>query len=144
MTLRIGIVGYSTTEFDEERAKFILDAAIAYVRIERDVEQIEIVSGLTNIGIPKLAYELAEKYGYPTRGIACSKATDYACFPCDHVHIVGQEWGEESTMFLTSIDFLIRIGGGVQSHAETVEAIRLGIPILEFDLDEEDEGNTDD
>lgn len=143
MTLRIGVVGYSTTDFDEDTARFILDSAIGYVRIERDDDDVEIVSGLTNLGVPKLAYEIAEKYGYQTRGIACAKATDYECFPCDHVQIVGEDWGEESTIFLTSIDFLIRVGGGVQSHAETVEAIRTGIPVLEFDLDQE-EGNTDD
>lgn len=39
-------------------------------------------------------------------------------FPCNRQTIVGERWGDESETFLSSIDVLLRFGGGPQSQAE--------------------------
>ena len=76
------------------------------------------MSGLTNLGVPRIAYEEAIKLGLRTVGIACKQAEQYECFPCDEVILVGDNWGDESRAFLASIDVLLRVGGGKQSVAE--------------------------
>lgn len=86
--------------------------------------KIDIVSGLTDVGIPGIAYHLVtsgrinkDAFG-KTVGIACAKAKDYPRFPVDEKHIIGSEWGDESEFFVDYIDALVRIGGGEQSHRE--------------------------
>lgn len=133
--LRIGVVGYSGQNFDEDEARVMLDKAFAKFDFEYDPESVEIVSGLTSLGIPKLAYELATHLGYLTRGVACKLANNYECFPCDIVEIIGDNWGDESEHFLATIDVLVRVGGGPQTMAETNIAKERGIAIMEFDLD---------
>jgi hypothetical protein len=133
--LRVGVVGYSGQKFDEEVATMMLNLAFSRLDMQYDPEHIEIVSGLTALGIPKLAYELATTLGYFTRGVACKLANDYPCFDCDMVEIIGDNWGDESEHFLSTIDVLVRVGGGKQTMAETNIAKERGIAIIEFDLD---------
>lgn len=130
--MRVGVVGYSGQKFNETDATFLLGEAWGEIGIKGDSV---IVSGLTNLGIPALAYGFAADYGLKTMGIACSKAKDYECFPCDRVHIIGDNWGDESEAFLASIDYLVRIGGGKQSHAECQRAKELGIIVIEKELE---------
>lgn len=131
---KVGIVGYSGQKFNTERASTIIKKA--FDRILSD-DEVAIVSGLTAIGIPNMAYQEADRRGWQTIGIACSKAQDYECYPCDEVHIVGSEWGDESSLFLDSIDLLIRIGGGKQSFAECETAKKMGLEVWTFELEPE-------
>ena len=133
--LRVGVVGYSGQKFEEKIATAMLENAFARLDYEYDPEHIEIVSGLTALGVPKLSYEVATKLGYLTRGVACKLANDYPCFDCDVVEIIGENWGDESEHFLSTIDVLVRIGGGKQTMAETNIAKERGIAIMEYDLD---------
>lgn len=112
--MKYGFIGYSTAGFDQDQARRIIRKI--FDSIEKDSPQI--VSGLTNIGIPGLVYQEATRRGLTTVGIACEKANEYECFPVDKKIIHGKEWGEESKIFLDSIDFLIKIGGGTQSREE--------------------------
>jgi len=131
--LRVGVIGFSAQSFDEDQARRILmDAFKQIKRVEGG--NVEIVSGLTWQGIPGLAYEIATAFDFQTVGIACAKARDYECFPCDRTHIIGQSWGDESATFLNSIDYLIKVGGGRQSEIEFQAAIDMGIPVEEFCL----------
>ena len=114
-TFRIGVIGYSAQAFDENDARLILRRALEGHAL---AGRCEVVSGLTNLGVPRIAYEEAVKLGLRTVGIACKKATEHECFPCDEVVIIGEEWGDESPTFLASIDVLIRVGGGKQSASE--------------------------
>lgn len=132
--MRVGVVGYSAQKFDERVGKMMVGVALNARHTEAQGALI-IVSGYTNLGIPKLAYEYAKEFGYKTIGIACSKATEYECFPCNRVHIIGNNWGDESEAFLASIDVLIRIGGGNQSKKECQRAKELGIETFEYELD---------
>lgn len=138
--LRIGFAGYSGQKFDTSKAELLIDEALDDVIARFEPTHLQVISGLTNLGIPALAYSFAVKHVAPYRklttvGIACSKAKDYDCYPCDRVFIIGTEWGDESEAFLASIDVLIRIGGGKQSHAECDRAKALGIPVIEKELE---------
>jgi hypothetical protein len=133
--MRVGIAGYSRQKFDIEQAGKLLEECFKDCVALNDFNEISfIVSGLTNLGIPKIGYEFAQKHYIATMGIACSKAQEYDCFPCDRVHIVGNEWGDESEAFLASIDILIRIGDGNQSKAECTRAKELSILVIEKEL----------
>lgn len=129
--MRIGVCGYSAQRFDEESAHKIL---VETLEQYKDKDPI-IVSGLTNLGVPAIAYWLANAEGYKTIGIACKKAVKYDCFPCDQVHLIGEEWGDESETFLAAIDVLIRVGGGNQSKKECAKAKELGILTIEYELE---------
>lgn len=135
MTYRIGVVGYSGQNFDKRLAEALLAEAlvraVAHVPLTADIE---VVSGLTDLGVPAIAYKLATLYGWKTAGVACAKARDYPCFPCHREEIVGDDWGDESATFLGQIDCLVRVGGGAQSIAETAKAKRLGRLVIEKEL----------
>ncbi len=102
----IGIVGYSSTKFNIKKGKALVAKAFDDLE-KRFGKELTIVSGLTMLGIPKLAYEEAHKRGLKTVGIACKKAIKYECFNCDEVIIIGSRWGEESETFLNKIDGFI-------------------------------------
>lgn len=61
----------------------------------------ELVSGLTNMGIPKLAYEIADKKGWTTVGFSAEEAKEYECYDVDKEIIVGKKFGDESEEFIT-------------------------------------------
>lgn len=112
----IGIVGYSSTEFDVDLARDILKHILDFVIT--DYNNTKIISGLTNLGIPKLAYEYAISNDIITVGVACSKANEFPIFTTNETFIIGEEWGDESEFFIDMLDCLIRIGGGDQSKRE--------------------------
>jgi hypothetical protein len=125
--LRIGVVGYSGRKFDEAVARAELTRIFNEEMETREADpgRIEIVSGLTNVGVPKIAYELAADFGMKTVGISASRAltADEGVFPVDKQIIVGENYGDESEEFVSYIDVLVRIGGGQQSRDE-VEMFR--------------------
>lgn len=133
--LRIGVVGYCPpTKFDEVEARHMI--VEAYDQIEKlypDTSK-AVVSGLTNVGVLKIAYQEAQKRKWRTVGIACAKVTEHELFPVDEKIIVGENWGDESSAFLSAIDLIIRIGTGKQSITETEETKRRGKRVLEYDL----------
>ena len=118
--LKIGVVGFSRPQFDHEQATKILKTAIGQFIEQFNANQVEIVSGLTNIGIPKLAYEVAAEQGFVTVGISAKQALKVGCgiFAVDKQIIKGKKFGDESQVFIDYIDCLIRVGGGRQSRKE--------------------------
>jgi hypothetical protein len=108
--MRIGVVGYSAQPFDPEMAKQRLTQAVQSIDGVDRIPSIDlwVVSGLTNLGIPAIAYQAARQWDAKTMGIACEKAKDYRCYPCDRVHLIGQNWGDESETFLASIEAMNR------------------------------------
>lgn len=133
--VRVGIVGYSLGKFDKKKALSFLREA--FDELERNYgENVVIVSGLTDLGVPALAYREAVKRRWRTSGIACVKAEKYDTFDVDEKIIVGKEWGDESQTFIDSIDLMIRIGGGKQSYKEIKTAASLGLPTKEYELAE--------
>ncbi len=132
--MRIGVIGYSGKPFDKERAINMIRDAFDLLEQGNPGEEFIAVSGLTDLGIPALAYREAVKRGWSTIGIACSRAKDDPCFPCDNIIIVGDNWGDESEMFISNIDVLVRVGGGAQSMKENKMAVDKGIMTIEYEL----------
>jgi len=132
--LYIGVVGYSGQAFDNEKAKGLLQQAYDIIDQTYTGQKI-VVSGLTDQGIPALAYRHAVERDWKTVGIACADACNYDCFPVDEQIIVGENWGDESERFLSSIDVLVRVGGGQQSIRETAEFMKTGKPVYEYNLE---------
>lgn len=119
--MKIGVVGFSQHNIDEDLARNILSKSFQQL-IERHPHHvpIEIVSGLTNIGIPRIAYQIADELGFITIGISAERAKQVRCgvYPVHRRIIEGKEFGDESLIFIDYIDCLIRVGGGKQSHHE--------------------------
>ena len=130
MAFKIGVVGYSDQKFDLEKATELLRDGIDKLSDGKD--DVVIVSGLTDIGIPALAYRIAVQNGFKTEG---SQADDYDHFPVDAKIIVGDEWGDESETFLSRIDAILRVGGGDQSHAEVKTFKETSDNVVEYELD---------
>lgn len=133
--IKVGVVGYSDDKaFDHNIAKALLAIAFNIVDREFYAESYELVSGLTNMGISKLAYELADKMGWRTIGFSAKEAKQYDCYPVSREIIVGEKFGDESNEFIAYIDVLIRVGGSEQSLKETSMAKKKKIPVYEYDL----------
>ena len=134
-SLRIGVVGYSPpTQFDENKARRALNRIFDRIAGNADGKDIAVVSGLTDVGVPSIAYHTAKERGWRTVGVACSKASEHKCFPVDEQIIVGDDWGDESETFLGKCDILIRVGGGKQSHTEATAFKAQGGTVYEFNL----------
>jgi hypothetical protein len=135
---RIGVVGYCPPSiFDEHKALVYIKRA--YDKIERKHPHIPktVVSGLTNVGVLKLAYEEAKRRGWKTAGVACRKVLDYKndWFPVDEKPIiVGSSWGDESETFINNTDVIVRVGGGPQSLEECRLAKKQGKKVYNYDL----------
>lgn len=132
---RLGVVGFSGAKFNETVGGALLELAIKIVEeVDLGTEEVSLVSGLTDLGIPAMAYRIAAAKGWKTVGIACEKAKEFKVYPVEEEIIVGKEWGDESETFLKSIDILVRVGGGGQSFAEAKKAKEMGIKVYEYDL----------
>lgn len=120
--LKIGVIGYSRPNIDEAQARTHLQACFKQFIVQANVErlQVEIVSGLTNAGVPKVAYELAAQWQIKTVGISAREALQAksGIFPVMKQMIIGQHFGDESAFFIHYIDCLVRVGGGEQSLKE--------------------------
>ncbi len=62
-------------------------------------------------------------------GITAGQALAYSLAPMQFVVPVGQRFGDESRVFVESIDALVMLGGGAQSRREALAASGRGIPI---------------
>jgi hypothetical protein len=161
-TLIIGFIGSVRPDFNHEIARTYIDEVMekiidAYEK-KKGTYTIEIVSGLTNQGVPKLVYEYADKMKYPTIGFAPSRIHQIRAgmYPVTKQIIIGTNFGDESAQFLEYIDILVRIGGGPQSHMEVSEFKKLypkniSTTLFEYELKldrkqekEQEQGHTQD
>src|SRR5690349_19015828 len=111
--LRVGVVGYCPpTKFDETEARRLIVEAYSEITRRYPHRTITVVSHLSNVGVPKIAYQEATKRGWRTVGVACGRVTDHPLYPVDEQFIIGKNWGDESASFVGTIDAIIRIGGG--------------------------------
>jgi hypothetical protein len=134
--IAVGVVGYCPpTKFDEVEAQRMIVEAYDKVASQFPEHEISIVSGLTNVGVLKIAYEEAAKRGWRTVGIACKLALNYERYPVDEeIIFCGENWGDESPLFVSHIQAIIRIGLGKQSLRETETVKERGFPAFEYDL----------
>ncbi len=120
-TIKYGIVGFSRNQFDKKAAYKILTDVFQKIQEKHPNKIIEVVSGYTNSGVPKIAYELSEKFGFVTVGFSAKQAlrVKSGVYNVKKVILKGEKFGDESEDFVKYIDALIRIGGGKQSRYET-------------------------
>jgi len=131
----LGVVGYCPpSRYMEDEARRMVNEGFDQVATKHPDEEINVVSGLTHVGVLGIAYEEAQKRGWKTTGIACKKAEDYPLFPVDEKQIVGKNWGDESETFIDSIDGILRVGGGPQSKREVAMVEEKGGEVIEFEL----------
>ena len=118
--LRIGVVGFSRNQFDKRDARQILRKLFEGLQKKHTGKEIQIVSGYTNAGVPKIAYELADEMGFTTVGFSAKQALKVrsGLYPVKQCTLIGEKFGDESEAFVQSIDGLIRVGGGLQSRRE--------------------------
>ena len=118
--LRLGVVGFSAKNFDQVTATKYLQEGLLQILAAEGVapNEVELVSGLTNMGVPKLSYELAVSMKLRTVGISAAKAKRLSRFPVDKIIYSGQDFGDESPVFIEYITHLLRVGGGKQSRRE--------------------------
>lgn len=137
--IRLGVAGYCPpTKFDEKKALQYIQEAYDRAKADFPDSEIIIVSGLTNVGVLKLAYEEAKRRGWKTGGIASKKVYDFKdnWFPVDEEPvIIGENWGDESNTFTGSLDALVRIGNGPQSVREAEQIRRMGKKTYEYELE---------
>ena len=118
--LKIGVVGFSRSQFDKPMAILKLRNIFEKLVEKHGVENIEIVSGYTNAGVPRIAYQLADHFGMDTTGFSARQALKVrsGVYPVKKIVLIGEKFGDESVCFVRYIDRLIRIGGGRQSRKE--------------------------
>ena len=150
--IKIGVIGYSAKSFPIYEAynkilyaiekaiylsaRYYITDGYAWSQVSKEeyrkhgickiitYPKFEIISGLTDYGIPALTYCICESmalrkdYQIETVGFApkCS-LTDNIC-KVDKQIIVGENYGDESEEFVKYIDILIKVGGGLQSIKE--------------------------
>ena len=136
--VRIGVIGYSAQKFDKAKASEFINEAFDEIENENTNAEFSVVSGLSDMGIPAIAYKEANKRKWETVGIAPKVVEDYDLYPCDKKHIIGKDWGEESNFFLDYIDVLVKIGGGKQSNQESKKAKEKGIVVKNYELESQD------
>lgn len=118
---KIGVVGFSRNQFDQKDAAQKLRVIVEQITADKNIATLEIVSGYTNMGVPRLAYLLADELGIATVGFSARQALRVRAgvYPVKKEIIFGKKFGDESDAFVQYIDILIRIGGGPQSRHET-------------------------
>jgi len=131
--MNIGFVGYSDeSKYNAIVAKRIVEKIFKTIHdIGKDVN---IVSGGTALGIPKLVFQESLKYGYPYIAFMSKLGYEYPLCRCDQIYAIGNNWGDESEAFINYIDMLIKIGGGKQSEYEFNLAKEKGIIVEEYEL----------
>ncbi len=118
--MKIGVVGFSRNQFDQKAARTKLKMHLEIILSTHLASELELVSGYTNMGVPRIAYQIADELGITTTGFSAKQALRVRAglYPVDKKIIVGERFGDESEAFVAYIDLLIRIGGGPQSRHE--------------------------
>jgi hypothetical protein len=135
----VGIVGFARPWLQlglngTTLARTIADAraTICYELAERQRrfgERLVVASGATNEGVLRLAYEVCAFLNITAMGIAPDQALD---FPLGKMHYIlpfGRAFGDESQVFVRTIDELLVLGGGPQSQREVFAAARENKPM---------------
>lgn len=138
--LNVGFVGYCPpSKFDENKAKLLIKSAFDEILNDYpNVSTFNLISGVSNVGTLKLAYEEAERRKWNLLGAACKKVAELEWYPSlrnEDVILIGETWGDESKVFTDLLDIIVRIGGGPISLEECRRVREAGKPTYEFNLE---------
>lgn len=123
--LRVGFAGNSGRKSDLGRQKAIINQLLLSTD-SRFHGQIEGVSGMTNLCGVRAFYEALEDLRINSSGIMSEKGLGYKLANAQRMVVWGSDWGNESDVFLRSIDILIALGGGGQTGNEIKAALKRG------------------
>jgi len=92
--MKIGVVGFSRRQFDKKMAILKLRNILEILTLGKDATNIEIISGYTNMGVPRIAYRLADDMGLKTVGFSAKQALRVRAgvYPVKEVILVGEYW----------------------------------------------------
>jgi hypothetical protein len=135
----VGIVGFARPWPQLGLRGATLDQTIADARAticnelaarqQRYGDRLVVASGATNEGVLRLAYEVCAFLNIMAMGIAPDQALDYPLGQMHYMLPVGQAFGDESPVFVRTIDELLVLGGGAQSEREVVAAAEANQPM---------------
>jgi hypothetical protein len=98
-------------------------------RQQRYGERLVVASGATNVGVGRLAYEVCAFLNIMAMGIAPDQALAYPLGQMHYVLPFGRAFGDESHVFVRTIDELLVLGGGPQSEREVFAAAAANQPM---------------
>jgi hypothetical protein len=135
----VGVAGFARPWWQLERTGSALDQIIADARATLCFELAErqrhygnrlvVASGATNQGVLRTAYEVCAFLNINAMGIAPDEALDFSLGQMRYMLPYGARFGDESQVFVRTIDELIVMGGGAQSEREVFAAAAAGRPI---------------
>ncbi len=134
--IKVGVVSTrSHMSFDREIARRRIaqafDDALAHFA-PYDVSRLTIVLRSVE-GALATAHEEARSRGWDIEIIPHMECPIPAFHP-SKLSILGRDWGESSSPFVTAIDGIIEIGRGQPSHLETLEAAEKHKPVFVYQL----------
>lgn len=137
--LRVGFVGNCILkESKTDKVKKLVKNQFDIIEEKyNNFDKFILVSGATNMGSLKIAYDEALKRGWEIEGIACELEREYEMYPKlkdENVVLVGKKWGDESYFFEELIDVLVRVGGGKQAFKETKDLKEKHIDVYEYNI----------
>lgn len=136
--IAIGLVGFSGSFKKNKRSdaenvsRRVLSKEIKELIQTHSSASIFLVSGATNLGVPRIGYDIAKQHGCQNVGITAGCAIRYSIAELDYLTVVGKRFGDESNAFISTIDQLWVLGGGGQSLDECNLASKANIPIRVF------------
>lgn len=136
--IAIGLVGFSGSFKKNDRAdaeeitQRILTKEIGSLVEAYHPTRVFLISGATNLGVPKIGYTISKQFGCQNVGVTADCAMRYRIADLDFLTVVGKRFGDESNAFVSAIHQLWVIGGGKQSMDECALAFGANIPIRVF------------
>lgn len=127
--LLVGVAGFSGSWSKSARAdaepaaRKALRSLFEEARAER---VLWCVSGATNSGVPRVAYEVAEELSVHRVGITAAAAYSFPIASLHHLVVVGKRFGDESQVFVDLCERFWLLGGGTQSEKEIRMAHAMG------------------
>jgi len=135
----VGIVGFARPWLQLGLHGATLSQAIADARTticneltdrqRRYGKHLVVASGATNEGVLRLAYEVCASLNIMSMGIAPDQALDYPLGQMHYMLPFGRAFGDESPVFVRTIDELLVLGGGAQSECEVFAAAEANQPM---------------
>lgn len=131
----IGVIGFSSgfEKCDRPNAESTCRETLRRLFLQRKESHPETplwcISGATNVGVPRIAYEQAGELGVTRIGVTAAAAREFELAELEYLTIFGEQFGDESEIMLALCDEIWLIGGGNQSERETRRAVQLGVPV---------------
>jgi TRPM family ion channel len=98
-------------------------------RQRRHGARLVVASGATKSGVARLAYEVCTFLNITAMGIAPEQALEHPLSQMHYMLPFGHAFGDESPVFVRTIDELVVVGGGAQSERELLAAAESDRPI---------------